>query len=161
MDLDGNGELAIRTWQRELGCGMISMKPNPGAKVRRRKAFDEPHFISLVSVSLLDCMAQDDLSITGASRSRLAYDELLASQLVLALKRQHARASIRPPSSVRVGSSCVPEAGVAQECGKPDSSRSCGLVEEGLRNFPFELTGSQKEGEKRKGIARVCRSIEL
>lgn len=143
------------------------MKPNPGAKVRKCKAFGQSHFISLVpvsvsvSVSVLDCTVQDDLSIIGASRSRLAYDELLASQLVLALRRQQSRASIRPPSSVRVGSSSMPETGVAQGYDKLDSSKSCSLVEEGLRKFPFELTGSQKEGEKQKGVAGVWRNIEL
>ncbi|CAN0092523.1 unnamed protein product, partial [Hapterophycus canaliculatus] len=59
---------------------------------------------------------QDDLGSSGATRSRLAYDELLASQLVLALRRRQTRGAERAMHD-----------------------------EGGRRRLPFELTSSQSK----------------
>lgn len=102
---------------------------------------------------------KDDLSIACAARSRLAYDELLASQLVLALRRQQARRSRWGPASasttsVRADGVSIPlseEAVAAVGDGGSSSpglgSGEVGLVGDGLRRLPFELTGNQRQGE--------------
>eukprot|EP00903_Cladosiphon_okamuranus_P021747 g19995.t1 len=81
---------------------------------------------------------KDDLGLSGSARSRLAYDELLASQLALALRRRQNRGAERTMmihESERDG-----EAGERVEM---SASGGAELVDEGRRRLPFELTSSQ------------------
>lgn len=86
-------------------------------------------------------LTKDDLGLSGATRSRLAYDELLASQLALALRRRRNRGAERT----------MHESGAeADERGDMSTSVPGGgaaLVDEGRRRLPFELTSSQNKGE--------------
>lgn len=64
-------------------------------------------------------------------RSRLAYDEMLANQLVLALRRRRTR------SAAVVN---------ARDRGARSVEGGAALMEEGRRRLPFELTSSQDKG---------------
>ncbi|CAM9697670.1 unnamed protein product [Scytosiphon promiscuus] len=90
---------------------------------------------------------KDDLQPFGPTRSRLAYDELLASQLVLALRRRHARGAERTAhNEVADDSSAVVVAAKEEE--EADGARAAAgtaLLEEGRRRLPFELTSSQSK----------------
>lgn len=100
---------------------------------------------------------QDDLGLASATRSRLAYDELLSSQLVLALRRRQVRGA-EPASSS--GDGCGGGGGgggMTAESGadgspfaaeEEEEGGRAGLVEEGLRRLPFTLTRNQRKCEE-------------
>lgn len=94
---------------------------------------------------------QDDLGLASATRSRLAYDELLSSQLVLALRRRQIRgAEPTSASGDGTGGSMTAESGAD---GSPFTEQEeeggrAKLVEEGLRRLPFTLTRNQRECEE-------------
>eukprot|EP00904_Undaria_pinnatifida_P013740 jgi/Undpi1/9497/HiC_scaffold_27.g11953.m1 len=104
---------------------------------------------------------EEDLHLSSTTRSRLAYDEFLASQLILAMRRRRARGVKRSPSVGEAGATAEAEAGVEDGAAKSAGGGSGGgggigggagegggggrkLVEEGLRRLPFELTRNQR-----------------
>lgn len=86
---------------------------------------------------------QEDLRPSGATRSRLAYDELLASQIVLALRRRQTRGIGGDVSGDRRDQGDVSDAAAAGEMARVGGAA---LVEEGRRRLPFDLTSSQNKG---------------
>lgn len=86
---------------------------------------------------------QEDLSLSNVARSRLAYDELLASQLVLAMRRKQAR-GVERAAPAKAAMDDGNGSRVAVSIG--DSGDS--LVEEGMRRLPFQLTQNQQECEQ-------------
>lgn len=94
--------------------------------------------------------SQEDLGPSGATRSRLGYDELLASQLVLSLRRRQTRGAERTTHENGVDDSSAAAAADAvvaapEENGSRDVSGTA-LLDEGRRRLPFELTSSQNKG---------------
>lgn len=90
---------------------------------------------------------QEDLRPSGATRSRLAYDELLASQIVLALRRRQTRGIGGGASGDRGDQGDGSAAAAARDMAKAGGAA---LVEEGRRRLPFDLTSSQDKGVSMK-----------
>ncbi|CAM9874881.1 unnamed protein product, partial [Ectocarpus sp. 12 AP-2014] len=85
---------------------------------------------------------EEDLRPSGATRSRLAYDELLASQIVLALRRRQTRGIGGGVSGDRGDQGDGSAAAAADEMARAGGAA---LVEEGRRRLPFDLTSSQNK----------------
>lgn len=115
---------------------------------------------------------QDELGITGASRARLAYDELLASQLVLALRRWKNRGTNRSPDALPAAAIATPDSDTSSGSGGGGGGeagavvrggpKGKGIVDEGLRRLPFALTQNQKKGKEAwDGVELKCCSVSV
>jgi ATP-dependent DNA helicase RecG len=132
--------LARKTLARIIGEAVSSLPPLPewlDATLKERRAW--PDFLAAITLAHHPTGAAD-LEPTSPHLSRLAYDELLASQLALALLRFHHRKSA---GKSRAGDGRLREKIIAAP--------------------PFSLTGSQKQalGEIEADLASPERMLRL